>query len=271
MRLAVSNVAWDAGEDDAVLAIMKRYAVSGLEVAPTKIWNQPSSVTEKTATAYRRGWEERGIEIVAMQSLLFGQQGLELFNGTQARTRMFEYLGVIVRLASWLGARALVFGSPQSRALHGMDRAQALEAALEFFRALADVAARHGTAICLEANPADYGSEFAQTTSEAIDVVQRVNHPGFRLQLDTGSLSLTNESDSRTIERAFAFLGHVHVSEPHLRPVDEATVDHAPIAAALKRLGWDGWVSLEMRSRAAPSNAAAVDAALGHVANFYGG
>jgi D-psicose/D-tagatose/L-ribulose 3-epimerase len=271
MRLAVSNVAWDAGEDDAVLSIMKRYAVVGLEVAPTKIWDHPVDVTEVVATAYRRRWEQQQIEIVAMQSLLFGQEGLELFNGPHARTRMFEYLTVIVRLAAWLGARALVFGSPQSRALHGMDRGQALEVAVEFFRRLADVAEQHGTSVCLEANPADYGSEFAQTTGEALDVVRHVGRPGFRLQLDTGSLSLTGEADDCTIERAFAFIGHVHVSEPHLRPIDTGTVDHRPIAAALKRLGYDGWVSLEMRSRARPSNAASLEAALGHVASLYGG
>ena len=250
---------------------MRRYVVTGLEVAPTKIWDQPASVTEQTAAAYRRRWQERGIEIVAMQSLLFGQQGLELFNGVPARSRMFEYLAMIIRLGSWLGARALVFGSPQSRALHGMGRAEAFEIAVEFFRRLADVAVRHGTTICLEANPADYGSEFAQTTSDAIELVQQVDRPGFRLQLDTGSLALTGESDGRTIERAFGFIGHVHVSEPHLRPIDAATVDHRSIAAALRRLGYDGWVSLEMRSRSRPSNAAAVDAALGRVANLYGG
>ena len=143
--------------------------------------------------------------------------------------------------------------------------------AVEFFRRLADVAARHGTAICLEAIPAVYGSEFAQTTVEAIEVVEQVDRPGFRVQLDTGSLSLTGESTDRTIERAFGFIGHVHVSEPHLRPIDTATVDHPPIAAALKRLGYDGWVSLEMRSGARPSNTATLDAALGQVANLYGG
>jgi sugar phosphate isomerase/epimerase len=271
MRLAVSNVAWDTGEDDAVLMILKRYAVVGLEVAPTKVWEHPADVPETAATAYRRWWEERHIEIVAMQSLLFGQEDLELFNGPQARTRMFEYLTAIVRLGGWLGARALVFGSPKSRVLHGMDRAQALEVAVEFFGRLADVAARHGTTICLEANPADYGSEFAQTTTEAIDVVRRVGRPGFGLQLDTGSLALTGEADDGTIERAFGLIRHVHVSEPHLCHIDAATVDHRPIAAALKRLGYDGWVSLEMRSRVRPSNAAALEAALGHVADLYGG
>lgn len=270
MKLAVSNVAWDAGEDADALAIMRQYAVAGLEVAPTKIWDHPAGVTETVATAYRRWWEDQQIEIVAMQSLLFGQQGLELFNGPQARAQMFEYLTIIVRLSAWLGARALVFGSPQSRVLHGMDRGQAVEVAVEFFRRLADVAEQHGTTICLEANPADYGSEFAQTTAEAIDVVREVSRRGFRLQLDTGSLTLTGEADDRTIERAFGFIGHVHVSEPHLRPIDAATVDHRPIAAALKRLGYDGWASLEMRSRARPSNLATLEAALGHVANLYG-
>lgn len=270
MRLAVSNVAWDAGEDDAIVTILKRHRVAGVEVAPTKVWNHPTQIAEPDVTAYRRWWEERDLEIVALQSLLFGQQGFELFSGPQVRARMFDHLTSIIRLGGWLGARALVFGSPASRVLHGMDRSQALEVAAEFFGRLADVAERHGTTICLEANPAVYGSEFAQTTAEAIDVVRRVGRPGFALQLDTGSLALTGETDDRTIEQAFELIGHVHVSEPHLAPIGAATVDHQPIAATLKRLGYDGWVSLEMRSRARSSNADALDAALGHVAGLYG-
>ena len=270
MRLAVSNVAWDAGEDDGIVTVLKRYGVTGVEVAPTKVWNHPAEMPETDVAAYRRWWEERGIEVVALQSLLFGTQGLELFNGPRVRARMFEHLTRIIRLAGWLGARALVFGSPTSRALHGMDRTQAVEIAVEFFGRLADEAHRYGTSVCLEANPAIYGSEFAQTTAEAIEVVRRVGRPGFALQLDTGSLALTGETDDRTIERAFEFIGHVHVSEPHLAPVGAATVDHQPIAAALKRLGYGGWVSLEMRSRARPSNAETLDAALGHVAGLYG-
>ena len=270
MRLAVSNVAWDTGEDDAIVTIFKRYGVAGVEVAPTKVWTHPTQIPETDVTAYRRWWEERGIQVVALQSLLFGQQGLELFNGPQVRERMFEHLTGIIRLGGWLGARALVFGSPTSRVLHGMDPSEALDVAVDFFGRLAGVAEQHRTTICLEANPVVYGSEFAQTTAEALDVVRRVGRPGFALQLDTGSLTLTGETDDRTIERAFEFIAHVHVSEPNLAPIDPATVDHQPIAATLKRLGYNGWVSLEMRSRARPSNAEALEAALDRVAGLYG-
>ena len=80
-----------------------------------------------------------------------------------------------------------------------------------------------------------------------------MDRPGFRVQLDTGSLSLTGESTDRTIERAFGFIGHVHVSEPHLRPIE--TVNGGPPAdcRGSEASGIDGWVSLEMRSGARPS------------------
>jgi sugar phosphate isomerase/epimerase len=269
MKLAVSNIAWDAGEDAAIAEVLARHAVRGLEVAPTKVWERPAEVGAAAVERYRRRWRERGIEIVAMQSLLFGQPDLELFNGPEARQRTLAYLSAIIRLGGWLGARALVFGSPKSRALHGMSRVEALEVAVEFFARVAEVAARHGTTVCLEPNPAAYGCEFAQTTAEALDVVRRVDRPGFGLQLDTGSLAMAGEVESGIVADALPWIRHVHVSEPQLGAVGSAATDHRRIAEALARLGYGGWLSIEMRSGQGVSNAQAVDEALRYVRDVY--
>jgi sugar phosphate isomerase/epimerase len=40
---------------------------------------------------------------------------------------------------------------------------------------------------------------------------------------------------------------HFHISEPHLAPVGHGDTDHAGFAAALRRTGYTGWCSVEMR------------------------
>ena len=45
----------------------------------------------------------------------------------------------------------------------------------------------------MEANPPEYGADFVTRAAEAIELVKAVNHPGFRLHLDTGCMTLAND------------------------------------------------------------------------------
>ncbi len=38
MKMAISNIAWDAGEDAGVYALMRKYGYMGLEIAPTRFF-----------------------------------------------------------------------------------------------------------------------------------------------------------------------------------------------------------------------------------------
>ena len=177
MRLAVSNVAWDAGEDDTVLAIMKRARVRRAGGRTDEDLGQSCGrhgTDGDRLSATLGGAPNR---IVAMQSLLFGQQGLELFNGPPGTHTDVRIPGVIVRLAWWLGARALVFGSPQSRVLHGWILYRHAKWRWNFFAGWPmwqrGTEPRYASRRILPF----YGSEFAQTTAEAIEVVDRWTGP----------------------------------------------------------------------------------------------
>ena len=91
MRLAVSNIAWPREQDAAVADVLAGLGVSGIEVAPTKIWPKPLEATDADVAAARRFWADRGIEIVAAQALLFGRPGLPLFESAETRQRMRDW------------------------------------------------------------------------------------------------------------------------------------------------------------------------------------
>ena len=55
---------------------------------------------------------DRGVSVVALQALLFGRPDLVLFESPERRSATLDYLEGVLRLASWLGAGPLVFGSP---------------------------------------------------------------------------------------------------------------------------------------------------------------
>lgn len=247
MRTAISNIAWNADEETMAAALLQQYQVAGVEIAPTKIWPDPLAATVADLRAYRRFWEAREITVVALQSLLFGHPELTIFDTVEARQKTANYLRRMIGLGGELGARALVFGSPKNRLRGALPVEQAWTIAVAFFHDLGSYATECGVVLCIEPNPPQYGCDFMTLSSEAQALVRDVDSPGFGLHLDAAILGLSGEDADAALTRCALDMVHFHVSEPYLEPVGTGGVDHATVAAALRRSGYHGWASVEMR------------------------
>lgn len=245
MRLAVSMIAWQPDEDDAVAAILTRHGVEGVEFAPTRHWPDLAVVGDDDVLARRRFWNAHGLEIPAMQSLLFGRDDLQLFGDDGDRARMLEYLTHVVRIGALLGARVLVFGSPRNRRLGTRDATDGGVVATGFFRRLGDVAAAEGVTIGVEANPPEYGADFLTTHEEVRRFVRGVAHPAVVHHVDLGGLVLSREDPAEAVAEAQP-LAHFHASAPYLAPL-AADPGLGVALDALSRQSYDRWVSIEMR------------------------
>lgn len=247
MKLAVSNIAWPVEQDVTVADELAALGVSGIEIAPTKVWPAPLEATDAEIDAYRRFWEARGIAIVAAQALLFGRPELTLFDGAEVRERTLDYLRGVVRVCARVGAKALVFGSPKNRRAGARDRTAVQQEAIDFFGRLGAAALAEGTAVVMEANPPEYGADFVTCAGEALELVRAVGHPGFRLHLDAACMTMAGDDPGAIVPDATPYLAHFHASEPQLAPLGTGSVAHGAFAAALAAARYDGWMSIEMR------------------------
>lgn len=270
MRLAISNIAWAPDHDEAVARVMRDAGVSGLEVAPTRGWNRPTDVTRDEALEYREKWAARGIEIVAMQALLYGRADLVVFGDSGQRRATLDYLARISRLAGWLGATNLVFGSPKNRRVDGVPLDEIRDSAVAFFREAGRTAAAEGVRLCIEPNPVEYECNFVTSAAEGLALVRDVGREGFGLHLDAGAMTLSGDDPARTFEECAESMYHFHVSELYLGPVGEGPVEHEAFATALRRADYGGWCSVEMRPSAPPRPVAEVGRALAFVRSVYG-
>ena len=269
VKLAISNLAWDREHEVAVATIMRGANVSGVELAATKIWSDPLAATDQEITGYRKFWNSFDIEIVSLQSLLFGKPESELFGGDAARAEMLDYLRAMIRLASKLGARVLVFGSPRNRRRDGLSDDAAEAIAIPFFRSLANEAAQHRVTFCFEPNPVEYGCDWITTSSEGARLVEAVGTEGFALNLDAGGMTLAGEEPASAIASCSQVLAHFHISNPNLTPVGKADdlARHVIFGRALKRAAFSGWTSIEMLP--ATNTIEAIDTALRQSAQQY--
>lgn len=251
MRLSISNLAWDPQHDAQVARLLHGAALDAIEIAPTKYFSLALANQETPAAgqlaAVRTQWQERGVDIVAMQSLLFGTTGLNMFGPPAVQEAMLDHLARVLRIGAGLGARRLVFGSPKNRDREGIDLGAATASGVDFFRRLGERASAAGCVVCLEANPAVYGCNFMTTTAEAAEMVRLTAHSAIRLQFDLGTVTANGEDAAELLQRYHELIGHVHISEPGLKPLGSSAADHAGYGALLRRwLAPDMSVSIEM-------------------------
>lgn len=275
MRIAISSIAWRADEEEPVRARLAELGVDAVEVVPGRVGAKPAELARAECERYRDLWRAWGIEIVAMQALLFGRGDLALFGTPEERRAFVDYLARIVRVGGWLGARVLVFGSPRNRLRGALDDAAVLAIARETFRALGEVAVEHGTCLCIEPNPPRYGADWIRSLAEARALVEAVAHPGFGLHVDAGALCLAHEG-AEELAAAQGSIRHFHASEVDLAPLGSGRaaleVPHERYAAALRLQGYANVASIEMRAvEERASNLPRVEAAIEYARRVYGG
>jgi D-psicose/D-tagatose/L-ribulose 3-epimerase len=247
VRISISNIAWDAEEDDAVARVLCGAGVDAIDVAPGKYFPDIENTDDKSIELVRRYWSAYGIEITGMQALLFGAHGLNMFGDAASQEAMLRRLDAVCRIASGLGATRLVFGSPKNRDRGALSDAAVQTAAIAFFRKLGERAAHNGVSVCLEPNPAQYGANFMLDTATTAQVVRETNHPAIRLQLDTGAMTINGENPEEVLRSHCALIGHIHASEPDLVVLGDGGTDHYAIGRLLRARLPHHIVTIEMR------------------------
>lgn len=245
MKLAISNIAWEQHDDPIVLDLLKSNGVTGIEVAPTKIWRDWKGASYKSAAQYKKIMTDRGFELPVMQAILFGKPELQLFD-EKSHTAFLEHLKLVAELANGFGSKVLVFGAPNNRKRGQTPYSEAIEVASEFFYKAGRVCVDNGCCIGLEHNPVEYGCDFATNVLDAKELVKKVDHEGFKLHVDSAGLHMCGGDISEMILKSGEFV-HYHISEPMLEPIFEGIVAHKEGISTLREIKYDKWVSIEMK------------------------
>lgn len=252
MKLAISNIAWKAQDDGEIYALLREFGVATIEVAPTRIVPDWSEATVEAAQAFKTQIAGQGLSCSSIQSLLFGLPALNLFGDEQVRHDLARQLERVADFGAALGAKNFVFGSPKNRDRGDLSDQEAFAIAADFFGGVGETYAGKGVCLCLEANPSQYGCNFVTDSAAAAALVRAVGSPGFRLHLDAACMHMAGENGARAIQDNADILAHFHISEPFLKDFSKPEVDHRALASALRAIGWDRPIAVEMRATDTP-------------------
>ncbi len=174
-----------------------------------------------------------------------GERGLLTLPGREEE--FVETVRAAIALAARLGTSRLngLVGVPPD----GVSRDEARDTALANLNRVEPLVREAGITLLVEAiNNVDMPGYWANTVDAAADLVQTVDRPNVRLQLDQYHAAMAGEDAIDCLRRYFPLVEHVQIADVPGR--HEPGTGTQPIEAFLReldRLGYSGFVGLEYR------------------------
>ena len=241
MKVTISNIAWQPENDAEMYAFLKENKCTGIEIAPTRIFPEnPYSDLGKVASFSNELKVNYGLKVVSMQSICFGRNEA-IFSSEEERNSLLNYIKQSIDFASVLGCNNLVFGSPKNRNINPNQE----EIAIEYFSEIGKYAAKKNTVFAFEPNPVIYGTNFINTTIQALDFVKACNVEGLKVNFDLGTV-IYNDESLAILENNLKWINHIHISEPYLEEIQQRSL-HNELASILRKEKYENYISIEMK------------------------
>lgn len=243
MKYSISNIAWDKNYDGEMYAFLKKNGIDGVEIAPTRLFDNPYDNLEMAQQYSVMLKNKYGLSVCSMQSIWYKIQ--QSIFGTREEVRFLEdYTKKAIIFARSMGIGNLVFGCPKNR---NVPQGKSGEEAMEFFRRLGDFAAENGTVLAIEPNPVIYGTNFLNTTKDACEYVKKINSKGLGVNIDFGTI-LYNKENPHIVKTYKSLVNHIHISAPGLEYVSENS-EHKTLKKVLDKIDYDKFISIEMKNQ----------------------
>ena len=226
---------------------VKSIGYDGLEIAPFTLAQYVTDISAATREQIVKAAAAADLDILGIHWVLVGPEGLHI-NGPDevVRKRTAQYLVDLAHFCGDVGGKVMIFGSPKQRAVvDGVSRDQAFEYTAQAFEFALPTCEERGVTICMEPL-APQETNFCRTAEETVHLIHRIDHPNFRLLLDTKAM--TDEADSRPelIRKYARYLAHYHANDANLEGPGFGDVDFRPIFEALRETGYQDYVSVEV-------------------------
>jgi sugar phosphate isomerase/epimerase len=247
MRYAICNETFEGWDFGRVCRMVADLGYQGLELAPFTLAPRITDLSHDQRQSLRRQAEDCGLTIMGLHWLLARTEGLQITSpDADTRERTARYLVDLASCCRDVGGDVLVFGSPaQRRVPSGATREQATDWAIDTFsKAMAGIA-DCGVKLCLEPLAAAE-TDFINTCGEAVELMQRVDHPNLALHLDVKAMASERTPVAELIRRYGRRAGHFHANDSNRRGPGFGTMDFIPLFDALTKSGYAGWVSVEV-------------------------
>jgi len=247
MKFAICNEIFQGWSLDDTMAFAAKTGYDAIEIAPFTISKYVTEIPAEQRQKIRETAKKNGIAISGIHWVLVQADGMYLNHNEEAvRDRSAQYLCELVNFCADIGGKIIVVGSPKQRNVpEGATKEQAWDWARETFGNSVRLARERAVTLCLEPL-APTETNFINTAADAIKFVEQFSSPNFKIILDVKAMCSEGKPIPEIIRASWPHFAYFHANDKNLKGPGFGDVDFKPIVAALKSVGYNGYVSVEV-------------------------
>ena len=247
MKFAICNEIFRDWKLEDTFAHVGKLGYDGVEIAPFTIANSVTDISASQRQQIRESAARHNIQIVGIHWVLVKPEGLYLNHADPTiRARTSQYFLDLVDFCADVGGAVMVVGSPKQRnVMPQVSFEQAWSWAAETFRVAVGQSEQRAVTICFEPL-APVETNFINTASDAIRFVEQLRSPNFKIILDVKAMCSETKPIPQIIQESWPHFAHFHANDKNMKGPGFGEVDFKPIAAALKEVGYNNFVSVEV-------------------------
>jgi sugar phosphate isomerase/epimerase len=237
MKFGICSEIFQGWKIDDAMSFAKKAGYDGIEIAPFTLAKYVTEIPAAERSRIRDAARDVGIEITGIHWVLVQAEGMYLNHPDAAvRQRTQNYFVELVDFCADLGGRIIVVGSPKQRnVMDGVTYEQAWSWATETFRPSVGFEPLAPT----ETN-------FVNTAAEGIRFARQFNSKAMKIILDVKAMCSEGKPIEQIIRESSGEFAYFHANDKNLKGPGFGEVDFRPIAGALREVGYDGYVSVEV-------------------------
>lgn len=251
MKLAFSSNAFKQNTLAEAIHTITDIGYAGIEVMADRPHAWPADMTEQAIAELRDLIGQAGLGVSNVNAFTMFAVGDTwrpswIEDDADLRRQRIEHTRKSLRLAGAIGAKTL--STEPGGAVEGVSRDVVSARFREGIEQVIGDAASAGVVICIEPEPA----LLIERPAEYLEFIKDFDTPWVKMNLDLGHMFCVGEDPARAVEELAGHYPHVHIEDiaatrvhQHLVP-GQGAMDFEAIFRALERVGYDGWVTVEL-------------------------
>ncbi|MGA7574455.1 MAG: sugar phosphate isomerase/epimerase family protein [Terriglobales bacterium] len=240
MKFAVNALIWTTEFDHRSFSLLPRLRQHGFDGFEVPVFH-PAAIQ---AEPIRRALAANELECTVCSILPEGMNPVS--DDAEIRRRTRQHLVDTIKVTADLGS-TLMGGPVYSPVGYLPGRRRTSDEwkwAVECFQTLGEPLQQNGITLALE--PLNrFETYFLNIAADAIKLCTEINHPSIGVLLDTFHTNIEEKDVAAAFHQTGTMLKHVHACENDRGIPGTGHVDFVGIAAALKHIGYAGWITIE--------------------------
>jgi len=252
MKFGINLLLWTANFEASHVPLIARIRAAGFDGVEVPMYRG----RDLSVAALRQGLADNGLECTVCSVLT---DGLNLLSDdAKVRARTVDRLRENIATTAEAGAR--IIAGPLYAPVGYLPgrRRTALEwtYAVDAWRELGTWLDQHGVTAAIE--PLNrFETFFLNTAEDAARFCDEVSHPNVGVLLDTFHANIEEKSIADGLRRVVRHLKHIHTCENDRGTPGSGHVAWVEVFAAIREIGYDGWLTIESFASNLPEIAAA--------------